>query len=1249
MSDTNTPKSGLIRMLVCDTSLLAGRLDEVPFDGHTSLIGGNGIGKSSLLDLTPIFLGENLSAVVKSSKGKSFIEHNLPRNTSKIAFEYFNHKGDLCSVILTPDPQGNTVRYRFIKGGLTKAMFVITDEDGDERFVENETLTAHLTRLGRSFSAKMIDTTKAYRAIIQGSKPESEDGKDVRANAAFISQMNYEYGLSPKSAPLTGLDRLLTQMLRNQVNIKQMLGVIARLATDSDISHVDILPSGSAKDSARWPERYRAYQTVMAQETVARELGALALEYDVLQEDIEDYLMALSFIKHQATESKETAEIVLASLKETRSANAKQRDEEEEAARILVTQAKQALQITQSNIAQYRADTERLTERGAPQAQAMVDQIPTLREAVSLAENHHQILTQKGDGITRKMEKLASEANATAGQQREDIRKKTDDDRAKLEEQRSTHDTSHDDDLAKLRANTVTKLSEHDIRINAARDAHHALLVAQANIQPDDAFAKRLETAERKEEAAQKALADENATRDLAQKAFDDAHAAWTAAEIGLSQAKAQADAAEARIAKTEAEISPKDGSFLSWLRKHAPEHVETIGKLVPQSILNDTKLSPSIVNNDKTFFGIQIETDHIELPDYLDISVLNERLSAARADWDKAKTAISKAQDDLKRTSKMRSSARKELDDAQAAASVASSKSGTAKMELSNIQVEVSDHLKAKKAVMDKEIATASEALTAAHSAKSEADKAAKGQELELIGKAKTRRAEIDRKLSALGSDLAAMLKDIDAKLKAGLERIDADRLQALSDTGIDEAALKAAEQAIADAKGKLCEAQGKRDLADLWSRHKAREEEYMAQAAAEPNLIAGLREAEAKASRVTEKWQETAKDLTRQQNKAEADQEAAVKILTDIATRAGTMVDEINPARNEHVEMGAGAVLIGLLDKQAHSNTLRMNGGKLARKINAVFNSCKDQSITAYLDHLGDKRGEPGLGWADHMLKWYNEEHLATRDILMNGMSSSIAPIIQAYHALVEVNTSVSTLGRKMAKAIRQNTNFHHVTDVDLTMRSDICSGDLWAKLSALHDEHKAWQNSGAGAAPSEDLVEAIDDLLKYCEATGQTRVMIADSIFLDGSLREGGNLKVLNRSTDLADLSSTGNVLVIRLILFTALLTIMRKGRDIGVVWAVDEIAAMDHTNLRSLLTMLDANGIKLFTAAPDLTQQKQAQFPNRIRIEKGYLLNFQDGSRNGMREWVDDTTLTWPELIEDSLGYTTQPTSDDREMA
>ena len=114
----------LLRVILID-SLASGRIVKMPVSGGSVLMGRNGRGKTSMIQLLQLFYGESPSKIASSGAGKlNFSGYYLPRSTSYIVFEYQRGPGELRQVVVHSSANGEGIRYRFVRQGYQPEQYI---------------------------------------------------------------------------------------------------------------------------------------------------------------------------------------------------------------------------------------------------------------------------------------------------------------------------------------------------------------------------------------------------------------------------------------------------------------------------------------------------------------------------------------------------------------------------------------------------------------------------------------------------------------------------------------------------------------------------------------------------------------------------------------------------------------------------------------------------------------------------------------------------------------------------------------------------------------------------------------------------------------------------------------------------------------------------------------------------------------------------------------------------------------------
>ena len=163
-------------------------------DGHTNLIGGNGRGKTSMLNLLPIFAGISPESMIQKAGNKSsFLDFYLPNLQSMIVYEYLGHQG-ICCVVMYRHQNSTKLIYRFVQGSAEKTFFASQFNELFEKNVQvNEII--HELQLNNIKISKQIETILDYRAILHNDKDRFARDKTLRNLAAEYAMCERQYTL----------------------------------------------------------------------------------------------------------------------------------------------------------------------------------------------------------------------------------------------------------------------------------------------------------------------------------------------------------------------------------------------------------------------------------------------------------------------------------------------------------------------------------------------------------------------------------------------------------------------------------------------------------------------------------------------------------------------------------------------------------------------------------------------------------------------------------------------------------------------------------------------------------------------------------------------------------------------------------------------------------------------------------------------------------------------------------------------
>lgn len=203
----------------------SGRITELDARGGAAITGPNGVGKTTTLQLLPLFFGHSPNQIAPVGENREpILRFVLPHPESAIAYEYQrgDAPGDVCLVVLRRQPQSDAPEYRFFASPFQKEFFITKDTDGDgDIFLDDAGSAEAATNLGVSPSAK--HAAAHYRQVILNNIGVGKDSDARRQEAR-------KYSFSTKRLP--HLDRLVAAVVKEHINFADFTEVASNIVTE---------------------------------------------------------------------------------------------------------------------------------------------------------------------------------------------------------------------------------------------------------------------------------------------------------------------------------------------------------------------------------------------------------------------------------------------------------------------------------------------------------------------------------------------------------------------------------------------------------------------------------------------------------------------------------------------------------------------------------------------------------------------------------------------------------------------------------------------------------------------------------------------------------------------------------------------------------------------------------------------------------------------------------------------------------
>ncbi|WP_339080616.1 ATP-binding protein [Pseudomonas sp. TMP9] len=1167
-------------------------------DGGAVLTGINGRGKTSYLQLLPLFYGESPSEIVKVNAGKdSFIDYYLPRTTSYICFEYSRADGSLRLVVCYSTGSGEKLSYRFVRGGFNESMFKTSDTD----LVTAQNLKAHLKLSGVIFADRQIETISEYRAIIQGAVFPTSDRQRQRE----IKQLVQDYSFSQQ--PLRQIEKIVTGMFRRETNFSDLQSMVVNCVSDGhagfDSGAGSISISQDRSKIEGWTSDYNAYVAVMKLEprmaaVEESESDLMAID-DALAEIRAKYASLKNHLEGKVVE----ANAALVHLTKTLHNERDQYDQARTNLRDKHGDANQAASAAEAAAAQLN---KRFIDYESSEIQdkaRCVDGLQDQKSNLDSLKERHGILIGESREVTERYDRLKNEDQAEFNIAKEVAMTREKELLAACDKaiERINEAQMQADDAA--RAEADVKRMVLDERLQSAIEEFARREVAEKSPQADPELVELLEQKREALEVARETVRLGQETLTALEKSYLTVRTHFSDQERKIGVLDRAVIEANAYMEDCKRQLNPGDGTLLRFLRDECPAAwSSSIAKVIRGDILERTDLAPSVSDYVNGVYGLSLNLDYLEAHPSADVTVAQQALERAQAAAGAATEThrlavieLKRIGDALKEAETARDKQKRHVQTLGLTVTAADADRQAAGALVAKSKTEAHD--------------SAKEHLRVARQARSDATAALIQHKGDTERERKSIIADFSAKKDALKAECSHDVKSIlngltlvENSLQAKFAGYDSDRDQLLSAQGVDTSALAAIEAQIETAKTAIRNAETwARDVGywrhwcrDEWPKHKEHVREGERLRVLQTEIAAKLQDEK-------EAWDIRSTELGVSITKREKE----LKALNGAVETAGRRISDLENRPSALTPAYDPAWTLDMLNAQANRQLHKEIDleAAVARGVREVYEGFKGRAPKQYIEQaIPTDYPRPCREWVAPLSAWYAGAHTEYRRLLISE-SSMIAGEIKGFHAkMSSFHRRVNQFNRELQTGLDRSLAFESISHVGVEIISTIAEKEYWSVVEEMFQSREALSLGDSSELPSAEFAQNVERLLGFWDVKTGIRADFNSLIRIQGEVVENGNRRFFKKASDLKEVSSNGlSYLVLTTIFIGFINRIRGDSNTLNITWALDELKDLSAGNVFQLLALLKRNNITLVSAFPDPDPDTLSLFAHRYTVE------------------------------------------------
>lgn len=1186
---------GLERMIAIN-SYVKKRARSIKVDDHTNISGRNGRGKTSLLRLIPLFLGELPSRMIKpSGEGmKPLREYIFDSLSSYLVFEYRNWDGLKLAIMFYGGQ--DTPSYILCDGGYDPALFV---ENG--QFIESRLLNGRLKTMKRNPTPSI--GVLEYQTVIQGRRDRARGGADIANHVRRFA--------IPEKGNLAGIERIASAMFFKDITFSALKRMIYWVMSDSD---EDVIKTNmNPKSMNQFFNNFGAYQSVMKHDRDFVDGQKAHLAYQVALRDQRAVGIRANLLSAYQTDKSAELNVLIQKLSD------QQREAGDAHAALLLSidtnistitvaigQAeKTVLEIDREEelFKQQQIDEKRFLVESLPQIEARIDEAQKLLQVLHASSgNINQTFDSEVNNLFENTERRVKplRAELTAAAQRADaLQKNLSIELEAAREALSLH-------LEKSEARVLAEREMAEEKLAAYQEAKAALKISAE-------FEQKISSAVGHQVSLQKNIDDEyqkmtvlTSEQNLVKDSFNQADK-----RIAESSRQIQAKLAE-REAKTKLH-SPAETSLLAFLRENVPTWVDNVAKVVRDEVLLEENLTPQLVADALTtanLYGVDIDLSKINSPLVARESRLSEEIQDLNDVIAEAKRKYDLQEQDFRKLGQKLDTLRSAIGNSQAIIDVKKRQLSDASVAIASTRRAAEEELSVRREDIKLHIDAATKEKLRIKNLHGEMAAERRRREKDLAAEYSLRGKEIDAQLSQALARCNMSIQDEERQRDTAKGVINANRAAALRDGGVDM-------EALVTLQNQVNEQKGQRDIAMNALRDVDRYTRWLETRPAERQ--SGLS--------TISKDRSTVNGHNTERNKLVSDHAAYLDAVDKRRTSLSSERDALQSAlgdvekfRNKHNTAPLGDQLSTLFEplgltlehivkewshyakqtKEAH--LLRNN---LIQKTHQSFmTSVANTHVRVFASTLPitliDTDGENNNFDVAIAIfsNWYGGTHEQSREAINIECQAACGQFSSYHKKLNSFRDNVANLSRQLQNNLDADMKFDAIKSVSLRLSGRVERLPYWDELTSVIREYQRWQETECVGLPPSELYHQLSSMMSKI-AGGRLEESPETLIDMEILVNDGTEKRVTNES-ELKNVSSNGLSYMIMCLIFLSFVNRVRKDKNVTLTWAIDEIGAIDDGNLLALAALLKTHNINLVSAAPQGSANILAAFKNHYEI-------------------------------------------------